>query len=176
MSNPETKIEVFMKSIRNSPFGRQIIPMECITGWPILMRKNGRIYIKLLYFKPQQKEKGKTGLYPPLLMIVAEYETGRIVEYSDLRLKSIWPDTCWEAPVGYFPHEAIAQMKVSEYKQLKNDLMQMYDQMIDTMLSGSGFSEEWERQFSGLLSTVIEPPLVAYYKELGEKFISHFLV
>jgi len=175
MSNPETKIETFMKSIRNSPVGRQVIPMECMTGWPILMRKNSRIYIKLLYFKTQPREKGNTGLYPPLLMIVAEYETGRIVELADLRFKSIWPDFSWDSPAGYFPHEAVAQMTVSEYQELKSEFMRMYDQMIDTMLSDKSFSQEWEMRFSGILAAIMEPALIPYYKEMGNKFFSYFL-
>lgn len=175
MSNSETRIETLIKSVRNSPLGRQVIPMEAITGWPIVIRKKGVIFIKLLFFGVQQKEKGKTGLYPPAVMVAAELNSGKIVEYSDLISTSQWSDEEWAEPVGYFPHAAIAQMKVSEYKQLKKELMGMYDEMFETILNNDEFNQEWEAKFSHLLNTIIEPTLTKYYMAMGEKFFGHFL-
>lgn len=171
-----SKIEAFMKAVRNSTIGRQVIPMETITGWPIVMRKDGKVYVKLIYFGIEQKEKGKTLLYPPLVSIMAEFDTVRIVQYKDLRFEENFKGTNWSEACGKFPHTAVVGMKVKEYKQYKNDLLDLYDEMIEKMKKGDEFSEAWEKNFSILLSTMIEEPLINYYKICGEKFFNRFII
>jgi hypothetical protein len=172
MLSVETQIETFIKSARNSSIGRQVVPMEAITGWPIPFEQNGKLFFKLLYFGVGRKEKGKTELFPPCVMLVLNYKTGEVVEYTNFYFSSPWPEMKRDVPVGYFPHPAVAGMRLSEYRQQKKELMIMYDQLIEAFLNHKQPGDEWNDKFFGILAILLEPSLRRFYQTMGGDFFN----
>ena len=97
------------------------------------------------------------------------------VEYQNLRFRNPWPEGDWTARVGTFPHPAVAQMKVSEYRRKREELYAMYDEMFEKLAGGGEFSAEWTARFTELLRLLVEPSLEPYYRALGPKFFDRFL-
>lgn len=115
-------------------------------------------------------------LTPPFAVITADWVSGRVVEYRDLRYQPPDPNLDWTNPCGHFPHAAIADLKVEDYKQQRDILLREYDTLLETLLSNSDFSLAWSERFSILLSRLIEPELLPYYRALGKRFFDRFLV
>jgi len=175
VENSFISIEKIVKDIRKTPLFRQVVPMEAVTGWPIPLRKNGRVFIILPFYGAQNKEKGKTILYPPLALITVDCITMVVVEYISTRFKNSWPDGNWETAAGYFPHEAISKMTIREYKNLKQQLMGLYDILIKCLIDGTELDAEVDAKFSEILGILMEPNLIPFYKAIRPSFFGHFL-
>lgn len=170
------RTEESLKHIRKMPLFQQLIPMEAGVGWPIPLRRNGKLYVKLPFFgQVPTGEKGKIALYPPFATITLNWSSFVAVEYVDLRFQNPASELDWETQVGTFPHPAVKQMTVEEYKQKRRELLAMYDGLLDTLARGGSRSPDQDTEFSHLFSTLLEPPLIPYYRVLGEKFIARFL-
>lgn len=173
--NNLTTVEKLMKDIRRTPICRQLIPMEANTGWPIPSKKNGRVYITLPYYGAQIKEKGKTILYPPLALLTVDCQTMTVVNYVNTRYTNPWPEGNWQEPAGYFPHEAIRTMSISEYKDKKHQIMGLYDILIRCLIDGKNLDREADDKLSKLLILMMEPDLKPFYKSISPGFFGHYL-
>jgi hypothetical protein len=171
-----SKTELLLQNIRQTPMFRQLIPQETGIGFPIPLRKEGQVYAILPCFGfTPTVDKAQTLLFPPFATITVNWANQVPVEYINLRFRNPAPELKWETQVGFFPHPAVAQMTIGEYKQKRRQLLGMYDEIFEALSSGSDFSAEWTKHFSELLYTLIEPPLEPYYRVLGGKFFSRFL-
>ena len=172
----------FVKDIRTMPLFQQVIPMEAAVGWPIPKRKAGKLYVKFPFFgqvKMTTEEKARFNLFPPFAMMTFDWQTLGLVEYIDFRFSNPDPELQWEgkAPIGIFPHPAIAkQMSIENYIQKRHELYAMYDRLFNVLENGSSQSPEEDSAFSHLFSLLLEPPLLPYYRALGGRFLEHFWV
>ena len=169
----EINIKSLMKHIRQSNIFKQEIPMEAISGWPALQRKGKNVYITVPYYMLDRQGKGKTLIFPPLAIVTMECASGKIVEYCNTLYKGIAEDA-GEA-VGVFPHDAISRFTVKEYKDLKNQIFDLYDELLRSLLSNTGLSTEIEGKFSENLKILIEPSLRPFYLKIAPKFFEYFL-
>lgn len=171
-----SKTEHLMHAIRRTPLFRQLVPQEAGVGWPIPLRKEGHVYVTLPCFGyAYARDKHETTLFPPLATITVAWSNGLPVEYVNLRFRNPWPEGPWEGAVGTFPHEAVARMKVEQYKAKRSELLAMYDELFDKLAQGSAFPTEWTEQFRTVLRTLMEPALEPYYRVLGARFFDRFL-
>ena len=172
----KSRTELLMKEVRKMPFYRQMIPQEAGIGWPMPLRKEGKVYITLPFFGfSPTAEAGNTKLYPPFAIATLDWSNQVPVEYVNLRFRNPAPELDWTKQVGTFPHEAIAQKTVEEYRQLRRELLAMYDRMFDLLAQKSPLSPEWSQRFAELLNLLIEPALKPYYLALNPKFFNRFL-
>lgn len=172
----DTKTEQLFVSIRKMPIARQLIPMEAAAGWPIPSRKDGRVYITVPFFGVSRTPvQNRTRLFPPFAKITLDWQTQLPVEYINLRYQNLWPNQNGEQEVGTFPHPSIADWTTGEYRQHRQELMQMYDQLFETLVNGTSLAQEWNQRFSTLLSQLMEPSLEPFYRILGPAFFSRFL-
>ena len=121
------KMEQLMLDIRKTPLFRQVVPMEAQIGWPIPLRREGKVYVTLPFFGANTKSPGKTVLFPPFAKMTLEWSNLLIVEYVNFRFQNPFVDGKWEQSVGTFPHPAVAQMSVGEYQEKRHQLLTMYD-------------------------------------------------
>jgi hypothetical protein len=171
-----SRTELLIKGVRKMTFFRQLVPQEAGVGWPIPLRKEGKIYVTLPFFGfSPTAEAGRTQLYPPLAIATLDWSNQLLVEYVNLRFRPPAPELDWTKQVGTFPHPGISQMTVREYRQLRQELLSMYDQMFDLLGQNNPLSPEWSQRFSDLLNTLVEPPLIPYYRALNPKFFARFL-
>lgn len=77
--------------------------------------------------------------------------------------------------MGTFPHPAVSQMSVGEYKQLRQELFGIYDEMFDRLAQQQPIAESRSQRFAELLNLLIEPALKPYYRALNPKFCDRFL-
>lgn len=175
METPTSKIETVMKDIRQTPLYRQLIPMEASIGWPIPLRKGGKVYVTLPCCSIRTLEKGRTILYPPFATITLIWSSQVVVEYVNLRFRNPWPEGHWEEEAGAFPHPAIARLTVAQYRAKRSELLEMYDELFETLTQNGEFSVEWSNRFGKLLRLLLEPQLEPYYRVLGPKFFDRFL-
>lgn len=172
----KSNVEKLMRTIRTTPLAHQLIPMEAGVGWPIPLRKGEKVYITLPFFGfTPTAEKGKTKLFPPLATITLDWSNLVSVEYVNLRFRNPAPELQWSEAVGTFPHPAIEQMSVGKYKELRRELLGMYDEMLELLSQKSPFSPEWSERFGELLQILIEPSFKPYYRALNPKFFNRFL-
>lgn len=170
-----SKTEKLMEDIRKMPLFRQLLPMESAIGWPIPVRKEGKIYV-IFPFYGCTPQKGENSLFPPFATLTINWANQVPVEYVNLRFRNPAPDLNWEGQVGTFPHPAIAQITRGEYLEKRRELLAMYDEMLDNLLQNNPFTPAWNQRFSENLRLLIEPSLEPYYRVLGEKFFERFLV
>ena len=171
-----SRTENLIKQVRKMPFYRQLIPLEAGIGFPLPTRKENKVYITLPFFgMGSAAEPGKTPLYPPLAIATLNWSNQIPVEYVDLRFRHPAPELNWAARVGTFPHPEVAQISVGEYRQLRQELFGMYDEMFDRLADRQPLSPEWSQRFSELLNLLIEPALKPYYRALNPKFSDRFL-
>ena len=160
------KTEKLMQDVRKMPLFRQLIPLEAAVGWPIPLRKEGKVYVTLPFFgcSPQ---KGQTLLFPPFATLTLNWANLMPVEYVNLRFRNPAPDLNYSGQVGTFPHPAIAQITRGEYLEKRRELLAMYDEMLDNLLQNNPFTPDWNQRFSETLRLLIEPSLEPYYRVLG---------
>jgi hypothetical protein len=170
------KMIALMNDMRKMPMYRQVIPQEAGIGWPIPLRRNKHVYVIMPCFGyAHTPDKHETTLYPPFATITLDWSKQVPVEYVDLRFRHPWLEGNWEQVAGTFPHAAVKELSVQQYQNLRNELLIMYDALLDTLGKQETLSAEWKTAFSLLLRTMMEPPLEPYYRALGEKFFQTFL-
>jgi hypothetical protein len=162
--------------------------MEAGIGWPIPIQRRHpdddpaappRMYLKLVCFRyerasGEERETATAVVYPPHTTITLDWKTGRPVEYVDLNYLNPAPELDWKERVGTFPHEAV-QGPTSKYLADKARLFELYDALSAALEAGSAPPPDWQDEFSGLLSRLIEPGLVPYYRAIAPKFCERFL-
>ena len=172
-----SRTEDLIKQVRKMPLFRQLIPLEAGIGFPLPTRKENKVYITLPFFGMGSTAKpGETPLYPPLAIASIDWSNQIPVEYANLRFRHPSPELDWTERVGTFPHPEVAQMSVGEYRQLRQELLSMYDEMFDRLTDRQLLSSEWSQRFTKLLNLLIEPALKPYYHALNPKFGDRFLI
>ena len=86
------KTEQLMKDVRKMSIFHQLIPIEAGIGWPIPLRKEGKVYVTLpFYGLSTQKEQGQTLLSPPFATLTIDWSNQIPVEYVNLRFRNPAP-------------------------------------------------------------------------------------
>ncbi|MBL3526344.1 MAG: hypothetical protein JMN27_07980 [gamma proteobacterium endosymbiont of Lamellibrachia anaximandri] len=170
------RTSALLERLRKTPWFQQLIPAEAGIGWPIPLRRNGKVYMRIPFFGfSPTSEKGKTALFPPFALVTLDWASLVPAEYVNLQFRNPWPDVEWGKPVGHFPHESVASLAVGEYKEKRKELLELYNELFDKLSQGSDFSEEWNHRFSTTLNILMEPSLEPYYRTLGKNFFNHYL-
>ena len=165
------KLDDALNRIRQSSIYRSLVPMQAGTGWPVPIRRRGKMYLCIPFFGMQHARGGQPVLiYPPFATITVAWPSLNPVEYVDLRWKNVWDEKEYANPAGTFPHPSVSGLKLSEYNNLRQRLMDHYESMLNNTIDESGLTE-----FSELISKLIEPCLLRYYRNLFPKFYNFFI-
>ncbi len=165
-----------MDDLRKSPVFRQLVPQEAGIGWPIPLRRNKKVFVTLPFYGFSHKAHNQeTILHPPFATITIDWSNQMPVEYVNLRFRNPWPEGDWQRPAGTFPHPAVSKLSIKQYRDLRNELLSMYDILLDTLAMNEVLTTDWKASFSLLLRMLMEPSLEPYYRALGEKFFDNFL-
>lgn len=170
-----SKTEKLLQNIRKTPLFMQLIPQEAGIGLPIPLRRNQKVYAILPCFGFKPIEKGKTILFPPIAKVTVQWSNQLPVKYVNLKFDNPASELQWSGEIGIYPHDAVAGMTIGEYKAKRRELLQMYDEMFTALENSSGLSSDFKQEFSELFSTLLEPPLIPYYRVFGTKFCERFL-
>jgi hypothetical protein len=168
--------ERLLEELRSSPLFRQLVPMEAGIGWPIPLRRNGKVYLTLPLFSfgVARGDGNRIELHPPFASVTVAWATGRPVKYVSFAYERPWPEVP-AGPVGVFPHDAIATLSIGEYRERRAELLGLYDGLCTALAGGEAFSAERSARFSELLRLMVEPSLEPFYRALGKSFFERFL-
>lgn len=172
MENNVISVRGLVSQFSNSDFSRNSIPMGMAAGWPCIHKIGRTICITIPYFTRSVRE-GKVvvnSIYCSVTFPVANPE--RIIDYTVYPYQRDWSDVDYENPVGVFPHEALAGIGRSEYKELQKQLYEYYDEMLDAVRNQRPF--EQEKEMTTLFSRMMEPGLYPQYLRINKKFYSYF--
>ena len=109
-------------------------------------------------------------IYPPFAIITVSWPNSVVVEYVNLRWKKLWNEQEFAKPAGTFPHPEIAEVKLAQYNEMRTCLLKHYDSMLNATMDKTGESE-----FKKLLSQMMEPALLPYYRRLFPKYYGYFI-
>lgn len=165
----------FIRNFKNSYFGREIIPLECSSGWPVPVEYNGSLYIKLFYFGVNKEGKGKAAIRQPYVEFTIDYITKKVVAFSYIAKDSKYSDVLQEGTIGYFPHEEIKKMSAKKFKEYQNEAMQLLEAFFENRSKGKSVTKNQALRLSELMNLIVSPCLIPYYKKLNDKFISKIL-
>jgi hypothetical protein len=172
MSQTENLLQV----VRKTPIFRQLVPHEAATGYPIPLRLNNKVYCILLFYGVGQNRKpGQTLIYPPLATLTLEWKTQLIVEYVNLRFRSPVSIEAPDQAIGKFPHQTIESLTLEQYRNMRQTIFTLYDDLFERLSTGANFDPKWREEFRHLLRLLLEPPLEPFYRALAPKFFDHFL-
>ena len=97
----------------------------------------------------------------------------RLMDFTVYPHQRMWSDVQYSEPVGYFKHEALADVTTKgEYKELVMQLFAYYDKMIQAVLNKKPFVEE--DKMIKLFTKLMEPGQYPQYLRMNKKFYSHF--
>jgi hypothetical protein len=172
-----SKIERLRGDLRRMPLFRQLVPMEAGIGWPVPLRREGKVYLTfpLFSFGVGRGEVARIELRPPFAAVTLSWATGRPVKYVTFAFERPWQDGASNEPAGVFPHEAVRDFTIETYRRHTAELFALYDALCASLAGEGAFGAEQGARFSELLRLLVEPPLEPYYRALGPKFFERFL-
>ncbi|MFE0457868.1 hypothetical protein ACFW1A_01240 [Kitasatospora sp. NPDC058965] len=173
-----TRTGRLMAELRAGAVFRAVAPMEAVPGWPLPARRRraGAEPVVALRFPLHTHRAVREGgalLFPPFATLTADWATGRVVEYTDLRYSRPWPVPGGASePVGFFPHEAV-RTTLGAYTADRERLLAGYDDLADALAAERAFGGAPD--FAELLRRLLEPGLEPYYRALAPRFLDRFL-
>ena len=152
------------------------MPLGYVTGMPILQIKNEQLCLLIPFMRYRVTgQVDKTLVFPIRYTVTMVLPEQKMVNFADLSFQSQYQNVDFNAPVGYFRHEAIQHLNKQEYMALRDELMTQYDKVIGTLLYNEAYSEEDEQRMRELLTMLTEPSLLPIYKALDESFYNKYL-
>lgn len=166
-------IKSFIEMIRKSETARRLIPMEFVSGLPILSIRRGEICITIPYYLQKIQPLDKTLIYPLAYSITALWSNGLIVDYKNFNFVPAMKKLDFSRPIGTFRHEAIKNLNEQQYRELKKELFDCYDEYLACITEKKPFMKS--ERMEELLNLIMEPCQKPMYLILGRKFFEVFL-
>ena len=166
-------IKEFIEMIRKSNTARSLIPMEFISGLPILSIRKGQICVTIPYYRAKLRPEDKTLIYPLAYSITALWLNGTIVDFKNYNFVPAMKRLDLGKPIGTFRHEAIKHLNKQQYMELKDELFSCYDEYIECIQQQKPFAGM--DRMKQLLNLIMEPCQKPMYLILGKKFFEELL-
>lgn len=172
MEKNRISVRELVAQVSRSDFHKKSVPMGMAAGWPCIHRMGKTVCITIPYFTRSICE-GTVVLNSIYCSVtVPAANPDKIMDYTIYPYQREWEDVDYENPVGEFPHEALEGVNRNEYKELRRQLYQYYDEMLDAARNKRPF--EQSEEMSELFSRLMEPALYPQYLKLNRKFYSYF--
>lgn len=162
----------FITRLNKSEIRKLLIPTECVSGWPYVSIKNGKICVSVPYFKTRSAGNGKFYLFPLSHSLTLTWDNGVVVDFTRFSFTKDFKGVDYAKPVGTFKHEAIADMAKEEYAKKREELFNCYDELISCIEQKKEFPHE--AQMREALSLLMEPSLLPFYRRLNAKFFDKY--
>lgn len=165
-------VRKLVSEFQKSDFYKQSIPVGMAAGWPCIRRLGKNLCITIPYYSRFMHEKKVllNAIYCSVTFPIEHPQ--RLMDFTIYPHQRGWEDVDYEKPVGYFPHEALAGVCRSEYKEMCHRLYAYYDKMLDAERNGKPFQEEEEMAL--LFTKLMEPAHYPQYLRIQKKFYSSY--
>lgn len=166
-------IKNIIKEFNKSEFRRKNISYELVSGWPCICKYGKTLCMTIPYFT-RKFVKDKVELYPIYCSVTIPLgNVNRIMDFTIYPFHSAWSHVNYSNPVGYFKHQALADVKdKAAYQVLQDQLYGYMDEMVAAIKTKSAFTQEEEMRV--LFSKLMEPSLLPQYKSINQKFYGYF--
>lgn len=173
MELEEISVSKIVSDFNHSDLRRKMIPMNLVSGWPCIQRMGNTLCIVIPYYS-RTAAGAKIALYPLYCSVTLPVgNPDRLLDFTIYPYQRGWDDLDYTKPVGYFKHEALADVKTKrEYQQLCEELYGCYDEMVKAVLSKKPF--DGEDKMIELFSKLMEPGHFPLYLRMNNKFYSYF--
>lgn len=166
-------VQEFIARIRKSEAARSLIPMEMVSGLPIVSMRRGKLCLTIPYYRVTVQPEDKTLIYPLAHTITALWPSGRIIDYKDLGFLPALKRLDFAKPIGTFRHEAIKHLTKQEYAVLKKQVLSLYDGYLQSVSEGKPFAGH--EALKDLLNMIMEPCQKPMYMLLGKNFFQSLI-
>ena len=173
----EISLKSIIKELRTSDFVLGCrMPIGYSAGLPVLQIKNGGLCLLVPYLKYKVTgEVDKTLVFPIRYTVTVELPQGTPVAFEDLSFNARFKKVDFSRPVGLFRHDSIKQYSKQEYHALRDELLTMYDKVVDALLYSSEYAEADDIRMKELLHILPEPSLLPIYKALDSDFYAKYM-
>lgn len=191
-------IKKFLSELNKNEFVRACsIPMGYKAGYPIIKKNGESVLLSIPYRKSKNTNQPQKFAVMPIEYLVT-FELHAPVKVPEklanvikeeklsvsatpagfeiLRNNEKFSDYPFDKSVGVFPHSAIENDGLDEYKEKVNRVYGAYDSIINEMLGVSKASGVRKLEFKQLLSDLVEPGLKHMYKVLDKDFFEKYLL
>lgn len=167
--SPKSSAAITVQKFMKNNMRIELTPLGSAPSLPIPMIMGKKAYLSFLFFlgKRLSKEE-KMKIYRPRSRFVVQYGSGKIVKYEDYAFQDEFPEQDWKNPIGEFPHEKIRKLTLKSYQKKRERLIDLYDEVIRSMLS-SQYSNI-RKEFIETFDLLCEPALLPFMKKIGEEF------
>ncbi len=166
----------FLKKISRSMTGKENIPLDHGAGLPMLEIAGDYLLVSVFYYRCVFGKNDTSRIYPPEIMISADYPSGTIARLELLRTREIYRDIDFKKPIGTFRHEAVKHLDRGGYMKKKEELYALLDRQIAYLGGEGAFTRDDAAELRSLYMLLAEPSLLPYYKNMSESFFRQFFV
>ncbi len=170
------KVETLHGAIRHHAALKSLVALESTLSYPIPYANRGQVYLRFFVFDKgrAQANSGQVPVHRPHARVSAEYETGKLVEYVDLRFEEGQPVAQARDVIGFYPHEAMANLSFEMAKAARTSLF-YHTQQVIPLLGRTALSTEEMRivhVYRETFEQVVEPCLRPHYEALSPAFFA----
>lgn len=162
-----------VSDFNRSELRRKAIPHHLFSGWPCIQMVGKTLCITIPYYARSATSE-RVALYPIYCSVTFPVTNpDRLMDFTVYPHQRTWSDIDYSAPVGYFKHAALKDVKTKEeYRQLCQELFHYYDEMVLAVMNKKPFTEE--NKMIELFSKLMEPGQYPQYLRINKKFYAHF--
>jgi len=138
-------------------------------SYPLFMaEKEGTLHIMyLICGVAQQPKKKLTAIFRPKAALLARPGSSAIVSYTSFRFAhDPFPKQGWDKPIALFPHNAVAAMKVGEFKAAEHRLLALVEPASKEFQAKRTLPQEYR----DLWLRLTHPILLPYVRKLAPGF------
>lgn len=165
-------ITTLTQTLERHPALVTLVAMEAGYSLPIPERRGDRTYVRLFAYRRRGgAPDAPIAIHRPTARITVDAETGRLVEYVDLR----WESGTTGAPaIGTYPHAALAHLDLDAIDAMRAEVLTLTERLL--FLYGRDDLGEADRavsrRYRHLFRLLAEPVLRPYYTALNPEFFA----
>lgn len=155
---------------------KALIPMGYTPGIPVLSSRHDELCAEIPYLRYRMTgKKDRTLIYPARYIVSYVLPEMNMVSFVDLAYTPAADNIDFDKPIGYFRHEAIADLDRQGYNDLRARTLTGLDRLAASLLGEDVEDAGSEGQLARDISRIIEPSLHPLYKSLSPNFFKKFI-
>ena len=163
-------------SLKRRPEIQALIPMGYTPGIPVFSSRQDELCVEIPFLRYRTTgEIDRTLVYPVRYMATYVIPEMKMVSFVDFAFTKMADNVDFNKPVGYFRHEAIANLNQKEYNDLRKRTLLGLDKLASSLLGETEEDPENENRLAADISRIVEPSLYPFYKSLSSNFFRKFI-
>lgn len=174
--NISTMITSLYKGLSKRDEVRALIPMGYVPGIPMLAVKNEYLVAIVPFLK--YKITGTvdhTLVFPVKYVMEFALPESTLTAFRNLDYEEQFAKVDFNKGIGFFRHEEIKNLSKEEYQNLRKETLAQLDKLCAFLIENTPYTQQDDHELSDLLSKIVEPSLMPFYKALDNDFFNKYL-